>query len=148
MEILNYAGNRSLYCIDIRVFGGKLVKNSFTCCWLLSVIFAHFHVRLYIPWVSSYSGVWSLQGSSYICILVKLDPFRFRKSPPQRENIAKYSCKEVDLGRICSTNSIFVMQQSFRLGHRTTLYHEGLIKVNRNLDKSLYKKEDFKHWDR
>ena len=26
----------------------------------LSVIFARFHVRLYIPWVSSYGGVWSL----------------------------------------------------------------------------------------
>ena len=111
--------------------------------------FSPIFMSVYIlPWVSSYSGVWSLQGSSYICILVKLDPFRFRKSPPQRENIAKYSGKEVDLGRICSTNSIFVIKQSFRLGHRTTLYHEGLINVNRNLDKSLYKKEDFKHWDR
>ena len=47
-----------------------------------------------IPWVSSYGGVGSLQGSSYICISVKLDPFcypaRDRKSPPQRRNVPKY----------------------------------------------------------
>ena len=36
------------------------------------------------------------------------------------------------------------MQQSFRLGRRATLYHEGLINVNRNLDKDVYKKENFK----
>ena len=82
---------------------------------------------------------------------MKLDPSRFRKSPPLRENVAKYSGKEVDLGRnlfhkqrICNQESINI-QQSFCLGHCTTLYHEGLIKANRNLDKSLYKKEDFKH---
>ena len=32
--ILNYAGKWSLYCLDVKVFGGKLVKNSFTCCWV------------------------------------------------------------------------------------------------------------------
>ena len=61
--ISNYACNRSLYYIDVQVFGGKLAKNSFTRCW----IFACFHVRWYIPWVSWYGGNWSLQGSSYIC---------------------------------------------------------------------------------
>ena len=30
--ISNYAGNRSLYCIDVQVFCGKLVKNSFPSC--------------------------------------------------------------------------------------------------------------------
>ena len=30
--ISNYAGNRSLYCIDVQVFCSKLVKNSFTSC--------------------------------------------------------------------------------------------------------------------
>ena len=39
-------------------------------------------------------------------------------------------------------------QQSFLLGRRTTLYREGLINVNRNLHKAVYKKEDFKCRDR
>ena len=30
--ISNYACNRSLYYIDVQVFGGKLAKNSFTRC--------------------------------------------------------------------------------------------------------------------
>ena len=30
MEYRITAGNRLLYCIDVQVFGGKLVKNSFT----------------------------------------------------------------------------------------------------------------------
>ena len=38
--------------------------------------------------------------------------------------------------------------QSFRLGSRATLYREGLINVNRNLHKAVYKKEDFKRRDR
>ena len=33
------------------------------------------------------------------------------------------------------------IQQSFRLGRRVTLYREGLINVNRNLRKALYKNE-------
>ena len=32
----------------------------------VSAILARFRVRWYVPWVSSYGGVWSLQGSSYI----------------------------------------------------------------------------------
>ena len=112
----------------------------------LSAIFTHFYVCLYIPRVSSYSSVWSLQGSSYICISVKLDLFRYpardRKSPPQRRNVAKYfSRKEVDLARflfhrqcIYHQKSINI-QQSFRLGRRPTLYREGLININRKLDK-------------
>ena len=45
--ISNYAGNRSSYCIDVQVFGGKLVKNSFTHFW---VPFRSFHPfsRLFI----------------------------------------------------------------------------------------------------
>ena len=57
-RISNCAGNRSLYCTDIQVFGGKLVKIH------PHIVEFLFHVRLYIPWVSSYGGVWSLQGSS------------------------------------------------------------------------------------
>ena len=110
----------------------------------LSSIFARFHVRLYIPWESSYGGVGSLQGSSYICISVKLDPFRCpardRKSPPQRRISSLNICgKEVDLARnlfrkqgIRHQKSINI-QESFRLGRRATLYRERLIK-----------KEDFK----
>ena len=106
-----------------------------------------------------YSGVWRLQGSSYICISVKLDPFRClahdRKSPPQRRISSLNICgKEVDLARnlfhkqrICHQKSINI-QQSLHLGHRATLYHDGLINVNRNLDKAVYEKEDFKRRDR
>ena len=115
---------------------------------MVTVIFARFHVRIYIlSWVSSYSSVWSLQGSSYICISVKLDPFRCpardQNSPPQRRISSLNICsKEVDLARNLShkqrirhqksTN----IQQSFRLGRRATLYRERLIK-----------KEDFKRRD-
>ena len=114
----------------------------------LSRIFACFHVRLYIPWVSLYGSGWSLQGSSYICISVKLDPFRCpardRKSPPQKRISSLNICgKEVDLARnlfhkqrIRHQKSINI-QQSFRLGRRATLYRERLIK-----------KEDFKRRDR
>ena len=58
--------------------------------------------------------------------------------------------KEVDLARnlfhkqrICHQKSINI-QQSFGLGHYATLYREGRINVNRNLDKAVYKKEGFK----
>ena len=90
----------------------------------------------------------SLQGSSYICISVKLDPFRYpardQKSPPQRRISSLNICgKEVDLARnlfhkqrICHQKSINI-QQSFRLGRRATLCRERLIK-----------KEDFKPRDR
>ena len=41
------------------------------------------------------------------------------------------------------------IQQSFRLGCHATLYRKRLISVvNRNLHKAVYKKEDFKRWDR
>ena len=121
----------------------------------LSAIFTHVYVCLYIPWVSSYGGVWSLQGSSYICISVKLDLFRYpardRKSPPQRRNVAKYiSRKEVDLARclfhrqcIYHQKSINI-QQSFRLGRRPTLYREGLININRKLDKGDVTRDDLR----
>ena len=60
----------------------------------LSRIFACFHIRLYIPWVSLYGSVWSLQGSFYTCISVKLDRFhcaaRDQKSRPQQRNVTKY----------------------------------------------------------
>ena len=92
--ISNYAGSRSLYGIVVQVFAGKLVKNSFTRCWVPFRDFRPFYVRLYIPSASSYGGVGSLQGSSYICISVKLDPFRCaardQKSRPQRRNVTKY----------------------------------------------------------
>ena len=90
-----------------------------------------------------------------MCISVKLDPFRCpardRKSPPQRRISSLNICgKEVDLARnlfhkqrIRHQKSINI-QQSFRLGRRATLYRKGLINVNRNLDKAVYKKEDFK----
>ena len=84
----------------------------------------------------------------YICISVKLDPFRCpasdRKSPPQRRISSLNICgKEVDLARnlfhkqrIRHQKSINI-QQSFRLGRHATLYRERHIK-----------KEDFKRRDR
>ena len=127
--ISNYTGSRSLYGIVVQVFAGKLVKNSFTRCWVPFLNFRPFYVRLYIPSVSSYGGVRSLQGSSYICISVKLDPFRYpardQKSPPQRRISLLYICStEVDLARnlfhkqrLRHQKSINI-QQSFRLGRR------------------------------
>ena len=90
------------YGIVVRVFAGKLVKNSFTRCSVPFRDFRPFYVRLYIPSVSSYGGVGRLQGSSYICISVKLDPFRCpardRKSPPKRRTTLNIFGKEVDFG--------------------------------------------------
>ena len=114
----------------------------------LSAIFARFmSVYMYLQYHRT-AGVGHLQGSSYICISVKLDPFRCpardRKSPPQRRISSLNICgKEVDLARnlfhkqrIRHQKSINI-QQSFRLGRRATLYRERLIK-----------KEDFKRRDR
>ena len=96
---LPYAGSRSLYGIVVQVFAGKLVKNSFTRFWVPFRDFRPFYVCLYIPSVSSYGGVGSLQGSSYICISMKLDPFRCpahdRKSQQSRTFFFKgFSAKQ------------------------------------------------------
>ena len=55
-----------------------------------------------------------------------------------------FCSKEVDLARnlfhkerIYHQKSINI-QQSFLLGRRATLYHEGLINVNRNVHKAIY----------
>ena len=102
------------------------------------------------PWVSSYSGVWSLQGSSYICISVKLD--LFRKSPLQRRHVVKHFRQRSWFARnlfhkqrIYHQKSINI-QQSFRLGHSPTLYREGLINVNRNLHKGDVTWDDLQGW--
>ena len=117
----------------------------------LSVVFARFHVHLYIPWVLLYGSVWSLKGSSHICISVKLDLFHClasdRKSPPQRkETLLIIFSKEVDLARnlfhkqrIYHQKSINI-QQSFHLGCCATLYIAKGSLTN--------KKEDFKYRDR
>ena len=54
--------------------------------------------------------------------------------------------KEVDLGgnlfhkqRVYHRK--FNIQQSFRLSRRVTFYREGLININRNLHKAVYKKD-------
>ena len=67
----------------------------------------------------------------------------------KEETSVNISGKEVDLARnlfhnqcICHQKSMNI-QQSFRLGRRATLYRERLINVNRNLDRAVYKKEDF-----
>ena len=55
----------------------------------LSVIFACFHVRLYIPWVSSYGGVWSLY-SLYTDIVLFFFSFFSKTSASSR---AKRGCE-------------------------------------------------------
>ena len=62
-----------------------------------------------------------------------------RKSPPQKRNVGKYFRKEVNLVTnllhklyVYHPKSIIV-QQSFHLGRRATLYPEGFVNVNRNL---------------
>ena len=149
--MLAIAGNRSLYCTDAQVFVASWWKINSHVVEFLSAIFARFHVHLYIPWVSTYGGVWSVQGLSYICISVKLDPYIARHVIEsllhKEETSLNISGKEVDLVRNLfhkqrmSQKSINI-QQSFRLGRRATLNREGLINVNRNLEKAIYKKED------
>ena len=82
---------------------------------------------------------------------MKLDPFIARHMIEsllhKEETSLNISGKEVDLVRNLfhkqrmSQKSINI-QQSFRLGRRATLNREGLINVNRNLEKAIYKKED------
>ena len=55
----------------------------------LSLIFARFHVRLYIAWVSSYGGVWSLY-SLYIDIVLFFFSF-FSKTSASSQ--AKRACE-------------------------------------------------------
>ena len=120
------------------------MKNSFTRCWVPFRDFRPFYVRLYIPSVSSYGGVGPLQGSSYICISVKLDPFRCperdRKSPPQRRISSLNICgKEVDLAR--------------KLFHKQRIRHQKSINIQQSFRFFVYrerliKKEDFKRRDR
>ena len=72
----------------------------------------------------------------------------------KEETSLNISGKEVDLARnlfhkqhIYHQKSINI-PQSFCLGSCSTLYREGLINVNRNLHKAVYRKEDFNRWDR
>ena len=69
-----------------------------------------------IPLVSSDGGVWNPQCSfvSYLHIgktwSFSLRPALNRKSPPQRRTTLNIFGKEVDLGGICSTNSVFIIR--------------------------------------
>ena len=105
----------------------------------LSRVFTRFHVLLYMPWVSSYGGVWSL--IRFIPYLHIFETWAFsllgtwsKKSPPQRkETLLIIFGKEVDLSRnlfhkqcIYHQKSINI-QQSFRLGHCAALFLEELI---------------------
>ena len=124
--ISNYAGNRSLYCIDVQVFSDKLVKFIHK---LLSSFpgFSPAFMSLYMYFDFEYHRTAVSQVSkSHRCISVKFDLFRCpagdRKSPPLN-NFGK----EVDLARnpfhkqrIYHQKSINI-QQSFHLGC------EGLI---------------------
>ena len=137
--ILNCTGNRLLYCIDFQVFGGKLVKNSFTHFW---VPFQSFHT-FSCPFIYALSIiVWRCLKSHKVhpisAYLWNLSFFIARqvieKSPPQRKETSLIIFgKEVDLARnlfhkqcIYHQKSINI-QQSFHLGHRAALFLEGLI---------------------
>ena len=127
-----------------------MVKNSFTCSWVLIHGFHPLSCPLYLE---CHGGVWNPQGSSHICISVKRDLFRWpacdRKSPPQRRTTLDIFGKEADLGgKLFHKQSVYRqksinIQQSFLLGRRITLYPEVLINVNRNLQKAVYKKEGY-----
>ena len=93
----NYAGNRSLYCIDVQVFRGKLVKFIHK---LLSSSpgFSPIFMSIYIYFEFEYYRIAvSHVSKSHSCISVKVDLFRCpagdRKFPPP--NICG---KEVDSG--------------------------------------------------
>ena len=130
--------------LTFRFFAASWWKIHSQVVEFLSAIFARFRVHLYILRVSSYDGVWSLQGSSWICIYRwNLILFVVESLLHKEETSLNISGEEVDLGRnlfhkqrICHQKSINI-QQSFRLGRRATLYRERLIK-----------KEDFKRRDR
>ena len=96
------------------------MKNSCRCFW---VPFCGFR-RLSCPFFLEYHHVVvseSLQGSSHICISVKLDLFRClardRKSLPQRKNVAKYLRKR-DLSR--------------NLFHKQHVYHPKSINIQQS----------------
>ena len=156
--ISNYTGNRLLYCLDVKVFGGKLVKNSFTRCWVPFRDFTCFHVRLYTFSIIVQQWLKSPRFVLYLHIgetrSFSLPGTWSKVSSTKKKTSLNISGKEVDFARnlfrkqrICHQKSINI-QQSFCLGRRATLYREGLINVNRNLDKAVSKKEDFKRQDR
>ena len=131
--ISNYAGKWSLYCL----------------VFMSVYIYLEYHCTA----VSEVSKVRPI--SAYRWNLIVFVAQRVIKSLVHNEEMSlNISSKEVDLVRnlfhkqgICHQKSINI-QQSFRLGHRATLYREGLINFNRNLDNAVYKKEDFKCQDR
>ena len=134
--ISNYAGSRSLYYIDVEVFGVKLVKNSFRRCWVPFHNFCPFS-RLYIPSVRR-----CLKSPRFVLYLQTILLFARHVIESLlhkwEETSLNISGKEVDLARnlfhkqrICHQKSINILQ-SFRLGRHATLYLEGLINVNRN----------------
>ena len=147
--ISNYAGNRSLYCIDVQVFSDKLVKFIHK---LLSSFpgFSPAFMSLYIYFDFEYHRTAVSQVSkSHSCISVKFDLFRCpagdQKSPPLN-NFGK----EVDLARnpfhkqrIYHQKSINI-QQSFHLGRtsRNTLswrahYKHRILFTVGNVDRDI-----------
>ena len=122
------------------------MKNWFTRCW---VSFRDFHpfsclfIYTYRRAVSEVSKVRPI--SAYRWNLILFVARHVIKSHLHKEETSlNISGKEVDLARnlfhkqrICHQKSINI-QQSFRLGRRATLYREGLINVNKNLDEAVY----------
>ena len=91
--ILNYAGEWSLYCLDVKVFGGKLVKNSFTCCWVPSQDFRLFSC----PFIYTLSIIGT--AVSEVSKVCPISPYQWNLiffvgrhviKSLQRRNVAKY----------------------------------------------------------
>ena len=121
-----YAGNRSLYYIDIQVFGEKSMKHSCRCCLVPFGGFCPFSCPFYLEY-----------HHAVVSEVSKVRP-RF-ESPLRRRNVGKYFPKEVNLvtnlfhkQHVYHLKSVNI-QQSFRLSRHATLYREGSINVNSNL---------------
>ena len=82
----------------------------------LSRVFTRFHVLLYMPWVSSYGGVWSL--IRFIPYLHIFETWAFSllgkwsKSLLHTEKKLRllFSAKKLIWREICSTNSVFIIR--------------------------------------
>ena len=82
----------------------------------LSRVFTRFHVLLYMPWVSSYGGVWSL--IRFIPYLHIFETWAFSllgkwsKSLLHKEKklCLLFSAKKLIWREICSTNSVFIIR--------------------------------------
>ena len=130
------AYGRSLYCTDIQVFGGKLVKNSCTCFWVpflwFSPVFSVRYtlgiiVRRYLKTsqVSQVRPIFAYRWSWIFFVAGQLIASWYFQ---QRSWFGEKSVPQTACLSLESINT----QQSLCLGRRAT-YREGLIDVIKNL---------------